>query len=415
MWSEAATRKGIVQFKVPNDSELYHPKNRHRWSTPLFSSHEPESLAETIHRRIPNTRSEPQVQGATTCGNEHSDTAESGAKPPPEWTPSALTKLETEWLRLWKEFEHYTRVSINSLFHTLEAIHAIHLTEHRRLIQAIEQSNGHIKTLDEALEAIGNVSFIPSYPKLRACLSLHGEPLFRRTAPDGSIEQFLFKAWLCEIWDLWESHYRTQLKSTIQGLSNTIRPRQNVLGDLRHIRNNLIHRGIARRNEAASCQVLRWFTENENMQIRLRHVFDFLNQMGWLYEGSFIFLEHKGKTSSWHIYRDGKTEEPPPPLISVRPVVNPEQQDPRFRYEASVVFENGVFGRTPMGPEVEETEDQARERTRKWMTMTINEKGDLFVPDLGTVSGAQLYRTQLKGEKTPAPGIWTPSVQFRED
>ena len=67
-----------------------------------------------------------------------------------------------------------------------------------------------------------------------------------------------------------------------------------------------------------------------------------------------------------------------------------------------------------MGPEKEETESQEKERTRKWMKMMVNKRGDLCVPDLGTVPAARLYREYLKGEKRPAPGLWQPWVQFRE-
>ena len=150
------------------------------------------------------------------------------------------------------------------------------------------------------------------------------------------------------------------------------------------------------------------------MQVRLVHVFDFLNQMGWLNEDSFNFFAERATGSFWHINRTGEPQDPPPALISVRPVVNPEQEDPRHRYEASIVFEDGLFGRTPMGPENEESQDQAKERTRRWMKMTVNKNGDLEVPGLGTVSAGELYRVHLKGEKRPAPGIWQPPVQFAE-
>ena len=69
---------------------------------------------------------------------------------------------------------------------------------------------------------------------------------------------------------------------------------------------------------------------------------------------------------------------------------------------------------TPMGPKNEETETQAKERTQKWMKMTVNESGDLYVPDMGTISAAELYLDYLKGEVRVGPGIPGPWVQFRE-
>ena len=317
----------------------------------------------------------------------------------------ALAGLGKEWSRLWNEFQHNVNVATNSLICLLEAIHGKHLVERQRLIQAVDASGGTLMTLEDAVRAVGDVCFVPAYSTLRARPLLSGEPLFGRTSPGGSMERTAFNGWLYEVWNLWESRYRTQLKHEVRDLSGAIRPRQQVLGDLRHIRNNLLHNGVAKRGEAASCEILRWFAEGEKMQVRLRHVFDFLNQMGWLHEESIIFLADRGSTSRWLVDRTGEPESPPPSLISVRPLFNPEQQDPRFRYEASMVFENGVFGRTPMGPEREETEAQAKDRTRKWMTMTVSGDGNLYVPDLGTVSAAVLYRNHLKGAKQPAPGI----------
>ena len=183
---------------------------------------------------------------------------------------------------------------------------------------------------------------------------------------------------------------------------------------LRHIRNNLLHNGIARKGEAASCEILRWFTSGERMVMHLRHVFDFLNQMGWLSEDSVNFDAQRSGISLWRIDRTGEPEDPTPVLISVRPLFYPEQQDPQFRYGASIVFENGLFGLVPMGPQHEETEAQAEDRARKWGKMTVNEGGDLHVPDLGSLSAADLYRHLLAGERRSGPGIWQPPWQFGE-
>ena len=415
-WKEAALRKGLVQFEVPTEAELYHPKNRDRWLQPLLSSHEENSRARNLGQPLPTgeTASPRGPMPATATEDDQHAVEEKAATPASEFSASAIVGLEREWFRLWRTFQHDVHIATNSLLYMLEAIHSIHLAERQRLIPTMTESGGALETLEDVVRAGGDVYSIPVYPKLRAFPSLVREPLFRRSAPDGRMEQLAFKGWIAEVFDLWESVYRTQLKHEIRELRDAIRPRQQVLGDLRHIRNNLLHNGTAKRGEAANCEILRWFTVGERMQMRLLHVFDFLNQMGWLNEDSLNFIAERGTASIWHIDRTGEPEEPPPALISVRPAVNPEQQDPRYRYEASIVFENGLFGRTPMGPEKEETEAQAKERTCKWMKMTVNEDGDLHVPGLGTVSAAELYRLHLKGEKHPAPGIWQPPVQFRE-
>ena len=190
--------------------------------------------------------------------------------------------------------------------------------------------------------------------------------------------------------------------------------RLEVLGDLKDIRNDLVHKGIARRGKAADCKILRWFTRDEEIQIRMRHVLDFLNQMGWLSESAASLVQDGGRSSSWHIDREGEIEKPTPQMISVRPVVDPLHQDSRYRYGVCVAFENGVFGATPMGPEREEMKAQAQTRMDRWMKTVVNGAGDLEIPDLGTVPAAELYADYLKGERGRGPGIWGPWVQFRE-
>ena len=80
-------------------------------------------------------------------------------------------------------------------------------------------------------------------------------------------------------YDTKENEYRNHLRDAMAGVPGALRPRQQVIGDLRYIRNNLIHQGIAKKSEAGDCKILRWFERAERMQMRLGHVLDFLNQM----------------------------------------------------------------------------------------------------------------------------------------
>lgn len=56
-----------------------------------------------------------------------------------------------------------------------------------------------------------------------------------------------------------------------------------------------------------------------------------------------------------------------------------------------------------------------KDRTSKWVQMTVDSKGDLSVPDLGTVPAAKLYLSHLKGERHLGPGAWSPAMQFRDN
>ena len=417
LWQDAAASRGLVQFEVPNDADSYHPKCRDDWPLPLLSSHEEDSSARSpSHRTVAGELASVRAltQSAVTDHEQTATAVEKPTDPPSRLPESVAVGLGMEWQRLWLAFQHDVNVLTDSLLYLLDAIHKRHLEERQRLVRVMGESGGALKTLEDAVRTAGNQYHSPKYPKLRGFPESRGEPLFVRTAPGGSMEQTAFNGWVVEVYSLWESSYRNQLKHEAREIPGAIRPRHQVLGDLGHIRNDLLHNGIAKRKEAAGCEILRWFSEGERVQVRLRHVFDFLNQMAWLREGPPPLVTEQGGATSWRMDKEREPEEPPPALISVRPFIDPQHQDQRYRYGASVVFENGVFGTTPMGPEREENEAQAKERSRKWMKMTVNESGDLYVPDLGTVPAAELYRSYLKGEVSRGPGIPGPSIQFRE-
>ena len=415
-WREAAARKGLVQFEVKTDASLCHPKRRDDWPVPLLSSHEAGARAEAPGEQAGTggTDSPGSAVVAETGPAQRSSADEELTAPARELPGSTVVALRIEWSWLWGAFRHDVNVLTNSLMYVLEGIHSRHLAEWRRVGQAVASTGGTPENLEQAMRAFGEGYAAPTYPKLRALPLLIGEPLFRRTAPDGPMERLAFKGWLREVYYLWERHYRNQLKHEARHLPGAIHPRLEVLGDLKDIRNDLVHKGIARRGKAADCKILRWFTQDEEIQIRMRHVLDFLNQMGWLSESAASLVQDGGRSSSWHIDREGEIEKPTPQMISVRPVVAPLHQDPRYRYGVCVAFEDGVFGATPMGPEREETKAQAQTRMDRWMETVVNEAGDLEVPDLGNVPAAELYADYLKGERSRGPGIWGPWVQFRE-
>ena len=351
---------------------------------------------------------------AETGPAQRSSADEELTAPARELPGSTVVALRIEWSRLWGAFRHDVNVLTNSLMYVPEGIHSRHLAEWRRVGQAVASTGGTPENLEQAMRAFGEGYAAPTYPKLQALPLLIGEPLFRRTAPDGPMERLAFKGWLREVYYMWERHYRNQLKHEARHLPGAVHPRLEVLGDRKDIRNDLVHKGIARRGKAADCKILRWFTQDEEIQIRMRHVLDFLNQMGWLSESAASLVQDGGRSSSWHIDREGEIEKPTPQMISVRPVVDPLHQDPRYRYGVCVAFENGVFGATPTGPEREEMKAQAQTRMDRWMKTVVNGAGDLEIPDLGTVPAAELYADYLKGERGRGPGIWGPWVQFRE-
>lgn len=213
-WADAAASKGLVQLRVPTSAELYHPSRADDWPHPLLSSHEEEANVEIAGS--PTTTQEPAVHessdAADTKDRGRSDTKGRSSQPSRELPASTVSDLEREWSRLWEAFQHDVNVATNSLLHILDGIHARHRAEQQRLVQAMGANDGTTRTPEDAVRVLGDIYFLPTYPSLRGFPSLTGEPLVTRSAPGGPMEQTAFKGWLSEVYDLWESRYRTQLK-----------------------------------------------------------------------------------------------------------------------------------------------------------------------------------------------------------
>jgi len=225
----------------------------------------------------------------------------------------------THFQREWSSFRHETAVRTHTLLYILSGIRMYY----QELAKVIIRAHG-IKGLDDKA---ARETFIPFEAlDLRTEPMLCGEPLVDRLSPGGLAEQMALKSWVAEIFDLWESRYRTGLKKDIDDRPNAIRPRHQVLGDLRRIRNNLLHSesNLAREGDAGACEILKWFAVGERMLLSFDHVLDFLNQMDWLTDHPEIVSEAPSfKMNCWRL-RDriaSASGGAQPRLVSVRPIV----------------------------------------------------------------------------------------------
>lgn len=280
----------------------------------------------------------------------------------------------------WQRFQHDVIVATDSLAYILDGISRIHRNPDR---------------------PIGG-------PKLRGFPMLTGESFLDRTRPYGPMMQTVFRGWFAEVFDLWQSVYQLRLSASIDADGEFLRQERHVLKEFGQVRNNLLHGGVARDGEAGSLRRLQWFKPGERMRMQFWHVLDFLNQMGWLMEHDILILEEdrEPRASRWHVERDHELEKAAPKLVSVRPLIDLEADDPMYRYGVGVAFENGVFGNVPFG--FEEAIDPAtplHERIRTWQAIRIGDGGNLLIPGVATVSGLDLYRGCL-AEPGNAPGNW---------
>ena len=102
-------------------------------------------------------------------------------------------------------------------------------------------------------------------------------------ARNGETEQLAFKGWVEQVYNcIWDSDHRNKLQDSLEGCG-IIPPEADPIGDFRRIRNDLIHKhGLASTKNSGKCKVLTWFKPGEPIILGMRHVFDFLNQMGMM-------------------------------------------------------------------------------------------------------------------------------------
>ena len=237
---------------------------------------------------------------------------------------------------------------------------------------------------------------------------------------EGEAEQLAFKGWVEQVYNcIWDSRYRNDLKTMTEG-RDAIRPESDPLGDLRRIRNDLVHKGaVASADGAGKCTVLTWFKPGEIMVLGMRHVLDFLNQMGFMTTLPG-FLSH-GPAASWTIFpgmAEALADAPVPKLVSLRTAFDSRREDGSSWHVASVVFENGVFVNIPI--DFVSNDRPLRERIEWINKARIDEDGNLRFPN-GTVKDRQsLYREAVdallnRGPKIEGIGVPGPAFRIRKD
>ena len=291
--------------------------------------------------------------------------------------------MNTEIRNVWMQFQRDITEATNTLICTLQGINLVYRRE----------------------EGLPVNSFpVPDYPPLKVFPQVSkNTPFSDRVAPGGPVEQFAFKAWVVEVYSIWESIYRGELQRVFKtATADAIRPETDVLGDLGYIRTDLIHRkGIG--GECARCKVLQWFTRGEKIRMTIRHVLDFHNQMGWISDNPIHVNDDR--VILWLPFREQWTPaETTPRLISVRPIID---EDLPSRYGASIVFEDGIFAKVPM---VAQTAVKPL-TDKQWMTISIDGSGNLSIPPGHTVASEILYPLCF-GPVTRGPGTFSPAFKI---
>lgn len=321
-----------------------------------------------------------------------------------------ITMDENKVNQEWARFRHETVVRTDTLLYVLSGIRMYY----QALSTAIVRAHG-----PDGLEnKRARGTFIPPEGMdIRSRPFLVGEPLIDRMSPGGLAEQMVYKSWVAEIYGLWENRYRTNLKEHYGDAPGAIRPRQQVLGDLRLIRNNLLHSesNLSTSDQAGACAILTWFATGEVMQLNFDHVLDFLNQMDWLVDQPMVIGESpEVKVNCWRFDKKAirASVNPHPRLVSVRPIVGEDDEPEVFRYGASVAFSDGIFGRIAMGIPFG---GASASNDGLWNGLTVGCDGyALILPGTEICEPSVLLSCLSKSNRIEGPGLWSRPYQIRD-
>ena len=234
---------------------------------------------------------------------------------------------------------------------------------------------------------------------------------------EGEAEQLAFKGWVEQVYFLWESQFRNELKGNLEG-SDIILPESDSIGDFRLVRNDLIHNnGVASEDNSGKCTVLKWYDPGERIILGMNHVFDFLNHMGFM-TTTPGYLDH-GPFAAWTIFpgmEDSLGDRPVPRIVSLRTSIDKELDDGSSRHVISVVFENGVFVNVPV--HYAASGHPLRERIEFIDNTHIDEDGNLRFANGVVKYRVSLYREAVdalfkKGPKIEGIGVPGPAFRFR--
>ena len=232
---------------------------------------------------------------------------------------------------------------------------------------------------------------------------------------EGDAEQLAFKGWVEQVYNIvWESQYRSLFDDVSDG-GDTIRSQTDILGDLRHIRNDLIHSGIATEEETGRCKVLKWFEPSQPLILGTRHVFDFMNQMGWMVSSPLASKDHKLFNWDVSVVNDKRrrSDQTRPKVVSVRTVIDRDPKAGTVKYMISVVFEDGFFTQKWVDMSTISSPDASeQEKSDIFNSATIDEDGNLQFSTM-TVPGSELYDGRLGAERTRGKSMPEPWLKFK--
>lgn len=309
---------------------------------------------------------------------------------------------------VWRAFEFDVRRATVSLMYLLQGMEAVREAEKRRRESMAKSSPASIACLPDL-----------TYVNLSLWMSgVAGGPqdVVRR---EGEVEQVAFKGWVEEVYFAWESRSRNLLKDSLEG-QGSIRPKADVLGDFRHIRNDIIHNnGVASEDETGRCTLLRWFQPRQRIVMGIGHVFDLMNHLGFMNVVPAALDD--GATAAWTLHPERGEElcgEPPPRVVSFRTVMDHEVADGTSWHLVSIVFEDGIYVHLPV--QYDSAHGSIKQRIELHDRTRLDADGNLYLVNGVVLPHQELYRQGLDvllggGAKIEGLGLPGAAVRFKEE
>ncbi len=187
----------------------------------------------------------------------------------------------------------------------------------------------------------------------------------RRAALGGSTEQIALIAWVVDVYNrVWEGGGRQEIEEAFHatGISNEMRVRIDAFGDLRQVRNDLVH-NRRRADKSTKNKVLRRFHRGDTIILTMGDVYNFLNHAYCLEAGCRIL--------------QAPLRDPAPQICSVLDTAD----------STRVVFDTGLYIDLASSVEAEETLLSRTEKT---------EDGDLRLRTGKLVMREEIYKRAVK-------------------
>lgn len=172
-------------------------------------------------------------------------------------------------LRLFVEFYHVVD-SIYGVY--LDSTRGFHLVKE----QQIKAQQEAVQMLKSTQPELANIEYLdkrpttygrgdpnkPEHVKLHTCSQAE---LKARNEEGGANQKFIANMCLVSIYQYWEDHYRKKIAGVLGKKNSDIQ--SDIMGDIRLLRDSIIHHEAVGKKKVEKCKVLMWFKKGDEIFI----------------------------------------------------------------------------------------------------------------------------------------------------